>query len=186
MLNIIAILTSGSFILLAFIVAINPRKVNIVANRWLAVFVLCVAINLIDDPLIYGKFYHQYPVFIGLVNIPVFVIAPVLYLSICYFVSPTKAFSRKDLWHFLPLFLISILVVLSMFLPAEEKLEDLEKSATQADLVLGLILIILPLAIYWVLSYKKLLAHQKSVRLPFPDEIKDDNWQLFSKKWARY
>ncbi len=39
MLNIIAILTSGSFFLLAFIVAINPRKVNIVANRWLAVFV---------------------------------------------------------------------------------------------------------------------------------------------------
>ncbi len=52
-----------------------------------------------------------------------------------------------------------------MFLPAEEKLEDLEKSAIQADLVLGLILIILPLAVYCVLSYKKLLAHQKNVRL---------------------
>jgi AraC-like DNA-binding protein len=52
-----------------------------------------------------------------------------------------------------------------MFVPADIKIKDLEAPQTQSDLISGLILIILPLAIYWILSYKKLLAHQKNVRL---------------------
>lgn len=165
MLNLTPILTSGCFFLLAFIVASNPRKVNIIANRWLAVFLLCVAIILIDEPLTNLKFYRQYPIFIGLVNIPVFAIAPVLYFSITYFVSPAKTFAKKDLWHFLLFFLMSLLIILSLFLPADIKLKDLEAPPTQSDLISGIVLIILPLAIYWFLSYKKLLNHQKNVQL---------------------
>lgn len=165
MFNFIPVLTSGCFFILAFIVASNPRKANIYANRWLAVFLLCIAIILIDDPLIYGKFYHQYPIFIGLVNIPIFAIAPVLYFSISFFVSPVKTFIKRDLWHFALLIVMSLLIVLSMFIPAGEKVKDLDTPTTQSDLISGLILIIFPLAVYWILSYKKLIKHQKNVRL---------------------
>lgn len=72
---------------------------------------------------------------------------------------------KKDLCHFSLLILMSFLTFLTFFLPAEVKLKDLETPTTQADFISGFLLIILPLSIYWILSYKKLLVHQKNVRL---------------------
>jgi hypothetical protein len=60
MLNFIVTLTGGSFFLLAFIVAINSKRVNRVANRWLAVFLLCVAFVIIDEPLANAHFYTKF------------------------------------------------------------------------------------------------------------------------------
>lgn len=164
MLNFIATLTGGSFFLLAFIVAINSKRVNRVANRWLAVFLLCVAFVIIDEPLANAHFYTKFPIFIGLINLPVFALAPVLYLTVAYFVTPAKQFRRKDLGHFLLFFVMTLLSILILFVPSEQKIKDLETPNANDD-TLGLTLIVLPLAIYWAFSYKKLLTHQKNVRL---------------------
>ncbi len=178
MLDLITILTSGCFFLLAFIVAVNPRRVNITANRWLAVFLVSVALTLIDEPLYKAHFYSKFPVFIALINIPVFGLAPVLYLTVDYFVTPAKKFRKKDLWHFVLLFLITLLTLAYTFTPSEEKLKSLENT-NEEDFV-GLLLIILPLALYWTFAYKKLLSHQKNVRL-FSSSI-----ETVDLAWLRY
>lgn len=166
MLNLITAFTSGCFFLLAFVLAINPKQVNTVANRWLALFLFLVGVILIDDPLIDSKFYHRYPIFIGWINIAAFAVAPTLYLAILNFVSPARPFRKTDLAHYIPAFLMALLMVLYMFAPAELKIKELEKVPNSfQNIIEGFILIILPVSIYWFFSYKKLQTHQKNIRL---------------------
>ncbi len=162
---LLTLLTCGSFLLLAFVVAANPRKVNVVGNRWLAIFLVLIALIMIDDPLKYSKFYEAYPIFIGLSNLPVFAVAPTLYLSIVFFVSPVRQFRRKDLWHFTPVFLLTPFIFMYLFLPKESKMANLGSENTTIDIIIAFILLILPISIYWFLAYKKLRTHQKNVQL---------------------
>jgi hypothetical protein len=54
--NFIPVLTSGCFMLLSFIVAVNFKQVNKTANRWLAIFLLCFAIVLLNEPLMISDY----------------------------------------------------------------------------------------------------------------------------------
>ena len=94
MLNFINSLTCGSFFILAFIIAINPRRVNIAANKWLSFFLLSVGLVMIDAPLSTLGLYTKYPLILIIINFAVFLIAPTLYLSIVYFVTPAKIFHK--------------------------------------------------------------------------------------------
>lgn len=179
MLNFLAAFTGGCLFLLSFIVAANSIRVNKIANRLLAIFLLSIGLLVIDDPLIYAHFYTRFPIFIGLINIPVFGIAPILYMTVDYFVTPAKTFKRVDLWHFLLPFIMTILTILYMFLPTAMKLKSLETSKDETD-ILGFLLILIPIALYWVLSYRKLLLHEKNIRL-FSSTI-----ETIDLAWLRY
>lgn len=161
----ISTLTCGCYFLLVFIVALNPRQVNIKANKWLALFLLSVAFTMIDLPLSKLDMYESYPNLISLTNIFVFLIAPALYFSVLYFVTPTRNFKKKDYWHFLPSFLLLILSIPSYFETKEEKLANLKFANSTADIVSGIVLLIVPMAIYWLISYRKLIRHQRNIQL---------------------
>jgi AraC-like DNA-binding protein len=180
MLNSINLLTSGSFFLLAFIIAANPRRVNVIANRWLAVFLLCVALILVSEPLVDIIADVPNPFFIGLINIAVFALAPTLYLSIMHFVTPARPFRQKDLGHFVLPFLLVIASMSSVFLQREVDVTESEPQITLADKIAVVGLIILPLSAYWFLSYKKLLIHEKNVRL-FSSAV-----ETVDLTWLRY
>jgi AraC-like DNA-binding protein len=171
--------TGGCFFLLSFIVAINSKRVNKIANRLLAIFLLSIGLLVIDDALIYAQFYTKFPIFIGLISIPVFGLAPILYLMVDYFVTPAKTFKRMDLWHFLLLFLMTILTILYMFMPTTVKLKDLESPINKNN-IWDFILILIPIVLYWGFSYKKLLLHEKNVRL-FSSSI-----ESIDLAWLRY
>jgi AraC-like DNA-binding protein len=166
--NFIPVLTSGCFMLLSFIVAINFKQVNKTANRWLAMFLLCFAIVLLNEPLmIYTKLINN-PFYFALVNTCFFSLAPSLFFSVSYFVTPARTFEKKDLWHFSLLIAISLSNIITWFL--SDKIEIVGTSAdtvpqTYWEVLIGLALSIVPTTFYWFLSYKKLLNHQKNVLL---------------------
>jgi AraC-like DNA-binding protein len=166
--NYIPALTSGCFLLLAFIVAVNFRNVNKVANRWLAVFLLCFAIVLFCDPFsIYKEFTNNSFYFI-LMNTSFFSIAPALFFSVSYFVTPARTFEKKDLGHFSLLIVISLSNMLAWFLSDNIEMVNAQAVAspqTYWEVLAGLAISTLPIPIYWFLSYKKLLKHQKNVLL---------------------
>jgi AraC-like DNA-binding protein len=158
-------LTCGCYLLLGFIVFLNPRRVNIKANKWLALFLFSVAFTIIDLPLSQLKTYEHYPYLINLTNIFVFLIAPSLYFSVVYFVIPTRAFPKKNYGHFIPSLLLFILDIPTYFQAKEEKLATLKLANSTSDIVSGVVLLIVPMSIYWFLAYRKLALHQRNIQL---------------------
>jgi AraC-like DNA-binding protein len=166
--NYIPALTSGCFILLSFIVAVNFRKVNKIANRWLALFLLCFAIVLFSEPLLINKELVNNPFYFSLINTSFFSLAPALFFSVSYFVTPARTFEKKDIWHFSLLIAISLSNFITWFL--SDKIETVDSQAidvsqTYFEAFIGLALSTLPVPIYWFLSYTKLLNHKKNVML---------------------
>jgi AraC-like DNA-binding protein len=166
--NYIPALTSGCFMLLSFIVAVNFRKVNKIANRWLALFLLCFAIVLFSEPLLINKELVNNPFYFSLINTSFFSLAPALFFSVSYFVTPARTFEKKDIWHFSLLIAISLSNFITWFL--SDKIETVDSKAIDAsqtylEAFIGLALSTLPVPIYWFLSYKKLLNHKKNVML---------------------
>jgi AraC-like DNA-binding protein len=166
--NYVPALTSGCFLLLGFIVAVNFRNVNKVANRWLAIFLLCFAIVLFCEPLLIYKEVINNPFYFTLINTSFFSLAPSLFFSVTYFVTPARTFEKKDVWHFSLLIAISLSNILTWFL--SDKIEIVNPQAdalpqTYWEVLIGLALSIFLIPIYWFLSYKKLLNHKKNVLL---------------------
>jgi AraC-like DNA-binding protein len=166
--DFIPVLTSGCFMLLSFIVAVNFRQVNKTANRWLAMFLLCFAIVLLNEPLvIYTKILNN-PFYFTLINTCFFSLAPSLFFSVSYFVTPARTFEKKDLWHFSLLIAISLSNVITWLLSDKIEIITLQADAlpqTYWEILVGLAISTLPVPIYWFLSYKKLLTHKKNVLL---------------------
>lgn len=179
---IILTFTSGCFFLLAFIVASNKWKVNILANRWFSIFLLCLGLILVSDSIVYELHGNEdFSILIDLFNLPVFVVGPLIYLSITFFVSPSKKLSFKEYsLHFLFPALLSFLIVLSYLMPNQEDLKEDAATLEIINIIVILVLIILPLTIYWLLSYMKLLRHQRNVYL-FTSNVEtiDLTWMRF-------
>src|SRR5258708_3304805 len=94
--------TCVNFFMLAFIAFLNPLRVNIVANRWLGVFLLsvgCMLINVIIDTL---KVNGQYPRLVAFNELSRLALAPALYLSVLHYTSANKVFKKKEYLHFIP------------------------------------------------------------------------------------
>ncbi len=181
--NYIPALTSGCFLLLSFIIAVNFRKVNKIANRWLAIFLLCFAIVLFSQPLLIDKDFINNPFYFSLINTSFLSLAPTMFFSVTYFVTPARTFEKKDLWHFSLLIFISLSNILSWFL--SDKTETINSQAgalpqTYWEILLGLAISIFPIPIYWFLSYKKLLAHKKNLLLYA------STTETFDLAWLRY
>ncbi len=181
--NYLPALTSGCFILLAFIIAVNFRKVNRIANRWLAIFLLCFAILLFSEPLLIDKEFINNPFYFSLINTCFFLLAPAMFFSVTYFVTPARTFEKKDLWHFSLLISISLSNTLFWFL--SDKIETINPQAntlplTYWEIFVGLSLSIFPISIYWILSYRKLLIHKKNLL------IYASTTETVDLSWLRY
>ena len=97
----------GSLLMLAFQTYTNPRKVNIVANKWLSLLLFMTALIFISG--------SGYLFLSSFDNFILFAIAPVLYLMTLNFVSPERRFKRKEWRHFIPFLLFLPLAVFAAF-----------------------------------------------------------------------
>jgi AraC-like DNA-binding protein len=168
MASLLLSITCGFYFLLAFIVAINFRQVNIKANYWLAFFLFSIGFMLVDTPLETLGVYKVYPILAVFTNIFVFTIAPSLFLSISYFVTPSLSFRRRDLWHFFPPFLLFFLnlpfYIESLTCSADQYIEPTD-AETKVNMICGTIILIIPFMVYWFLCFRKLTRHQAHIQL---------------------
>ncbi|WP_373551692.1 helix-turn-helix domain-containing protein [Haliscomenobacter sp.] len=182
MLTLLNVLSTGSAIFLSFLVLTVRREVNIIANRWLALFLLLLSSALFDGNLkIYG--FAEEPFWlILLLNFNFLVLAPTLYLCVLRFVTPNRNFRIKDLWHFSPSMLLMILNFL-VWLSTPE-VAQAEPSTTAVELevadVIVIALIVLQIVGYLFFSFRVLLRHQRNIEnfTATPEE--------FQLKWLFY
>ncbi|MDR6784985.1 helix-turn-helix domain-containing protein [Pedobacter africanus] len=83
--------SAGACFLLSFLMFFHPLRQNLVANRWLALFVLTMGTAFLGISLETT----------ALSNLQ-FILPPALYLGTRYFVEPLLVFKKKHWLHFLP------------------------------------------------------------------------------------
>lgn len=156
---------AGAYFLLSFIIVMQAGKANRLGNAWLSILLLCISLVIIDEPLTLVGFYKNYPDLIGWVNLPTVALGPSLYLTVLFFVVPGRKFRNSDLGHFALLVFMFLLQVLSLAIPKKERIQSLETPTQPIDLIFFVLLILVPILIYWALAYKKLTNHQRQTAL---------------------
>ena len=182
MLTLLNVLSTGSAIFLSFLVLTVRREVNIIANRWLALFLLLLSSALFDGNLkIYGLVEEPYWL-IFLFNFNFLLLAPTLYLCVLRFVTPNRNFRMKDLWHFSPSILLMTLNFLVWLSTPEVAQAEPSTTAVELDVadVIVIALIALQIVGYVFFSFKVLLRHQRNIEnfTATPEE--------FQLKWLLY
>jgi AraC-like DNA-binding protein len=99
---------SGASFLLSFLLFFHPLQQNIKANRWLGFSVFIIGCAFIGTYLILTGTTSFNSFLFKCSNSLQFLLAPSFYISILYFVKPTKVFNRIDWLHFLPFVIYAI------------------------------------------------------------------------------
>jgi len=116
----------GQAILLFVLLA--RKRINVISNRFLsAIFILC-GIELISGIYYLGKYFENFPEFIGLTNGFAYLFGPLMYFYV-YFLEPENRFNFSKVGiHFLPFLLAFAFYIIPIFVVGTaEKLEFVEQ-----------------------------------------------------------
>lgn len=158
-------LSAGAMLLLAILIFTNPRKTNRKANLWLSVFTLCIYTQMMDSVLYELKVFYDYPHLLGISNLFFFLITPTFYFAVSNFISPDRAFQKKDAWHFI-VFFVYTLVILPFFLKSgEAKIKLMEEGdVSLIDYIIVAVVLIYTL-VYWFFSFRSINRHQNNLQM---------------------
>lgn len=155
---------SGAGFLLSFLLFFHPLQQNVTANRWFSLFVFIIGCAFIGIYMLKSETATSNNFLFKGINSLQFLLAPSFYISILYFVTPTKTFSKIDLLHFIP-FLIYAFVE-NIWNYKEISISTFFLFAMTKN-VSFLVRDILPFQtlIYVVLSFSLLKRHRKNIEL---------------------
>lgn len=147
----------------------TPRKVNVHANYWLALFLFSFGCILLDHALSSTVAYERYPTLSGLLEITRLAMAPALYFSVVYFTWPDRVLRKSDLLHFLPftLFLIFLVTVFTGVNKSEafSWFHNLPDGFKRGFALTVFASVKLQLIVYWILSYWQLTKHTRNIKM---------------------
>ncbi len=155
-------LTCGAAFLLAFLLINPPDGRNLLANRWLAVFVAAYGCAMLEIFLHVAGFAALFRTLADFSEVTRFIAPPALYLSISSFVDPDRCVRRKDFLHLTPFAFFLVLMAPHMLSGQNIQIA----SSALANVLFGFFRMTLPVqtVVYWVLSYRKLRCHQQNIR----------------------
>jgi len=180
MVELLAVLFSGTSLLLTFLIWINSQKVNIKANRWFSVFIFCIFLISLESTFIalHIEFINDF--IKNILGLTEFIIAPIFFLSVSYFIEPNRKWRKRDYLHFLFASFILFLLLLVQISDSENSNDEIS-----AEIIKNLVLIFslffgLIIITYCFLSYLKLQKHQKSIYY-FSSSV-----EKIDLKWLQY
>ncbi len=94
---------------------------NQLANRFLGIFLLALAIFIIDLVIIDNGFHQVFPYLWGVTWAIDYLITPPLFLYVKALTTPKFKFAKKHLWHFVPFLVVLLLESEKFFLTADAK-----------------------------------------------------------------
>lgn len=144
--------SAGACFLLGFLLLFHPLRKNLVANRWLAIFVLVMGTAFLG-------IYFKNSTFSSLQ----FILPPCIYLSTIYFVKPVRAFKMKDGLHFLPFLLCLLLQVIWKLESKDFMIASLFEIGNFSFFIRDLLPI--QFIIYIIVSYRALIVHKRNLKI---------------------
>lgn len=111
-------------------------------------------------------------------NFPNFIIAPIFYLSVTYYINPTRKWKNKDFLKFgFGFFMIGLMIFTLLVKPTEMSDEEFFPKWFQLSFGIVFVAQLIP---FFYLSYRKIIKHQKNIKL-FSSTL--ENVDL---KWLEY
>jgi AraC-like DNA-binding protein len=167
--TIIYSIAAGSLFLLLLTTLAAPHKVNLYANRWLALFLFSFGCILLDRVFMDTNIYETYPFVTGILEITRFAMSPALYFSVLYFTMPDRKRKATDYIHFIPaaLFLLFIITTVAGIndSPLFSWFHDLPVAVKRGVAITMFVTVKLQMIVYWVLSYIQLSRHTKNIKV---------------------
>lgn len=168
------------FLLSIFLFTHQKRKKP--ANRILAWLILVFSINLLV-PELSRNFYEQLPHLISASDSLLYLFGPLIYLYTLLLTGRSNTLSKKDLFHFVP-FLLGTLVMLPFFLQsADAKLAhmlEVEINGLPPAFLFGWSLECLHIAVYMVFSIRIISKYKKHIKESF------SNIDKINLQWLYY
>jgi AraC-like DNA-binding protein len=154
-------ITSGAAFLFGFLLLIHLRKVNVIANSYLGLFIITLGFAMIEVPLFHTNFHLKHPNWFEAIGLSRFLTAPFLYISIQCFTSLSNKIHPKDVLHFLP-FILFFIFRTPFFVTGK----NIEFDEEERKIVFFILRTALPLQIliYWILSFATLQKHLKNIK----------------------
>jgi len=166
---IVYALTAGGLFLLLLITLATPRKVNIYANYWLALFLFSLGCIMLDHVINDIDADARFPWLRGLLEITRFAMSPALYFSVLYFTVPDRRLRRSDFLHFIPFALFLLFLVLAATGLNRSSLFDwfysIPENIRQIFALVIFTSIKIQMIAYWIISFWILRKHTRNVQL---------------------
>jgi AraC-like DNA-binding protein len=100
---------AGSSFLLSFLLFFHPLQQNVKANRMLALFALVMGCAFTSTFILIAQPAMLNSILFKVLNSVQFLLAPLLYFSIVYFVKPEKQLTKTDLIHTVPFIIYTLI-----------------------------------------------------------------------------
>jgi AraC-like DNA-binding protein len=161
--SFLACFISGASFLLSFLLFFHPVQQNIKANRWLGIFAFIIGCAFIGTYLTLTETTDSNNFLFKVLNSLQFLLAPSFYISIQYFVKPTKVFTKMDWLHFLPFVIYA--VAETIWNPGQESISTftLFRIDGHTDILVRNILPLIAL-IYLIQCYFTLKKHKANLK----------------------
>lgn len=153
------------------LILLNTRGAQRHANRYLAIFLLLLALTLVDEFMTWTRYYLSFPHLLGLIWPTNFLFAPFAYFYVKSLTSIRTYTPGKTIWlHFIPAFIDVVYNLPNYLLPAEQKIALLFRSGQTSLahlLELDTFGPILQMLIYLLISIRLLNAHRNNIKDSF-------------------
>ncbi|MFH6991038.1 helix-turn-helix domain-containing protein [Flavobacterium sp. FlaQc-48] len=162
--QLLSFFVAGTTLLLAFLIFANSNQINTRGNLWLGSFILCVFLIQFNDLLEKTEFMKTRMLINDFLGITDFIVAPVFYFSVIYFIQPNRKWQLKDTYHFAFAFVILVLLFLSVMIEVKQPTATDKKNAAIILTVFDLLFCV-QVVTYCILAYKKITSYQKNLFL---------------------
>ena len=162
--QLISFFVAGTTLLLAFLIFANINQVNSKVNRWFGSFILCIFIIQFNDLLEKTEFLKTRMLINDFLGITDFIVAPIFYFSVIYFIHPNRKWRIRDNFHFAFAFIMLLLLLLSLLIEVPPPTAADKKNAAIIITVFNLIFC-LQVILYCIAAYIKIITHQKHLFL---------------------
>jgi AraC-like DNA-binding protein len=161
--SFLACFISGASFLLSFLLFFHPFQQNIKANRWLGIFAFIIGCAFIGTYLTLTETTASNNFLFKILNSLQFLLAPSFYISILYFVKPTKVFTKMDWLHFVPFLIYAVAETIGN--PGKESISTftLFKIDGHTDILVRNILPLIAL-VYLIQCYFILKKHKANLK----------------------
>lgn len=162
--QLISFFVAGTTLLLAFLIFANINQVNTRSNRWFGTFIVCVFIIQFNDLLEKTEFMKTRMLINDFLGLTDFIVAPVFYFSVLYFIQPNRKWRIKDNLHFAFAFILLLLLFVSLLIEVKPPTAVDKKNAAVILKVFNLVFCF-QVILYCLLAYKKITSYQKNLFL---------------------
>jgi AraC-like DNA-binding protein len=162
--QLISFFVAGTTLLLAFLIFVNINQTNSKANRWFGSFIFCIFLIQFNDLLEKTEFLKtRMPIndFLGITD---FIVAPLFYFSVIYFIQPDRKWRTKDHFHFVFAFIMLLLLSLSLMIKVPPPTAADKENATIIITVFNIVFCFQVIS-YCIAAYRKITAYQKHLFL---------------------